>query len=111
MGTNPICHSDLRLASPGAFVRVAAFATELIHLQIDIIALAFIDKLFFQRMSGKSFPLNSQLKSRLKSLSVVDIPGFIGCIYILPSRLLYLNFVLVIITESGKRYIHAFSET
>lgn len=103
MGTNTICHSDLRLTSHSAFVRVAAFATEFIHLQIDIVALAFIDKLFFQKMSGKSFPLNlQQLRSKPDSLSVVDIPGFIGCIYILPSRLLYLNFVLVIITESGK---------
>lgn len=37
-------------------------------------------------------------------LSVIEVPGIAGCIFVVPSRLIYVDYILIITTELGASY-------
>jgi len=59
-----------------------ATGTFIFLLLIDTLVPALIDRLFFN------------------GLSVIDAPGYAGCIYVFANRWIYVDFILVIFTES-----------
>lgn len=105
MGADTVCYRNLHSSSP---------STSALHIDPNFLAhyssvcrWTYLAPHLSIGCSSRDYQvvLSDSLDSFFLSLicSVIDAPGYSGCIYVLPNRWIYVDFILVIITESGER--------
>lgn len=105
LGADTVCYRSLHSSSP---------STSALHIDLNFLAYyssvcrwTYLAPPLSIGCSLRDYQvvLSDSLDSFFLSLicSVIDAPGYAGCIYVLPNRWIYVDFILVIITESGER--------